>query len=83
LHGEAYAKLQTLSMANNFPLFRTCIFLAYSFPLCSDMCVLAILKIAAFVESCGIEPVEWDKIRGVLRVEICRQSSLIKQIIIY
>jgi len=25
------------------------------------MCELAILKIAAVVESCGIEPVEWDK----------------------
>jgi hypothetical protein len=48
LHGEAYAELQTLSMVNNFPLFHTCISLAYSsFPFCSDICVLAILKIAA------------------------------------
>lgn len=29
----------------------------------SDMCVRAILKIAAVVEYCGIEPVEWDKRR--------------------
>lgn len=41
--------------------FHTCTSLAYSsYPFCSDM---SILKIAAVVESGGIEPVEWDKRR--------------------
>ena len=59
---------------------------SYVYILCQPRTILfghvgAALKIVVVVESCGIEPLEWDK-RGLIDVEFCRWCSL-KQIIIY
>ena len=72
LHEAALSRTNTFHMCNYILCLPRTILFGH---------VGAALKIVVVVESCGIEPLEWDK-RGLIDVEFCRWCSL-KQIIIY